>query len=104
MILFTPLYLCYFNMSILFLEQITGNAPRQLFLKDDIINRAYHLYQYLKQGLNLLLVNFNIMVIYYLIPPFMLYLFCYVRKLPGIYMKNNKRRIQFHNLSMFLKE
>ena len=87
-------------MSILFLEQITGKAPRRLLLKDDIINKVNHLYQDLKQGIDLLLVNFNIMGLYYLIPPFMLSLSCYVRNLPSLYMKNNKRIIQVHKSPM----
>ena len=86
-------FLHYFYVHLTWLWCFSVNKwvkiPSNLLLKDNIINKVDHFYQYLKQDWYLILVYLNITWINDFPPKFMLYIPIYLRNLPSLYIKHN---------------
>ena len=74
-----------------FMNKLTGNRPRSLEMKDDIINQVDNFHQYSKFVPDLILGYLVIMWINDSPSPVMLYISSYLKNLTNIYLKKTEK-------------
>ena len=102
--IFTPCCICNFNITMVFLNQITGRRPTNSRIAHDIIKYMDKCYQYFKEGPDIILRGLNIILLNDFPTLFILYLSIDVIVLTYFYLKSNNKICHYKNVPMFPKE
>ena len=89
-------------MIMVFLNKITRKITRQLFLKDNIINKVDNCYKYSRHVTYLIFVYLNVIWLHTLSPTFMVSLLSGMINLRT--MGTNEKKVQVQNFPIFLRD